>query len=82
MTARKRRRRRKRKREGARVVFEIYVDADLPDRFERIAVAFEQKLPRGARITRADAARAALNVGVEFIERDLGLIADRNEATD
>ena len=82
MTAGKRRRRRKRKRERARVLFEMHIDPDLPHRVDRIAEAFEERLPRGARITRADAARAAFNVGVESIERELGLIADTTGATE
>jgi hypothetical protein len=71
MTGKKRRRKRKRGREGKRVLFPVYVDPGWLDRFDRIAEAFEKMLPRGAYLTRSDGARAAINVGLTAIEREL-----------
>jgi hypothetical protein len=67
----KRQRRRRGKGERKRVLLEVYVDPECLPRFDRIARAFEKRLPQGALLTRSDGARAAINVGLDAIERDL-----------
>lgn len=61
--------RRKRRR---RVLFPVYVDPAYLPRLDRIVNAYRARFP-GARLTRADAGRAAIHVGLEAIERELGL---------
>ena len=82
MTAKKRKRKGRSRGERKRVLLEVYVDPECLPRFDRIARAFEKRLPQGALLTRSDGARAAINVGLDAIERDLGLIADTNGATE
>jgi len=82
MTAKKRKRKGRSRGERKRVLLEVYVDPECLPRFDRIARAFVKRLPQGALLTRSDGARAAINVGLDAIERDLGLIADTNGATE
>jgi hypothetical protein len=63
------RRKRKRKR---KVLFSVYVDPACLPRLDRIAEAYRARVP-GARIGRAAAGRAAIYVGLDAIERELGL---------
>jgi hypothetical protein len=77
----KRKRKRRSKREWKRVLLEVYVDPECLPRFDRIARAFEKKLPAGAALTRGDGARAAINVGLDTIERDLGITWESKEPT-
>ena len=63
----KRKRKRKRK-----VVFPLHVDPAILPRLDRIAETYRRLLP-GARITRADACRSAINVGLDAIEGQLRL---------
>jgi hypothetical protein len=62
----------RRRKRGPKVLFPLYVDPGIFPRLERIAAGYRELLP-GARITRHDACRAALSVGVDDIETKLGL---------
>ncbi len=52
------------------------------DRFDRIAKAFVRRLPPGGHVTRIDAARAVINVGLDAMDRELGLPAQTTEGDD
>jgi hypothetical protein len=78
----KRKRKRKRGRDGKRVLFPLYVDPECLPRFDRIAQVFDTKLPASAPFTRADGARAAINVGLKALEAEYALAAETEAGND
>jgi hypothetical protein len=60
------------RKKGRKVLFALLVDEACLPRLDRITHAYSAKVP-GSRLTRSDAGRAAIHVGLDTIERDLGL---------
>jgi hypothetical protein len=66
---------RERRKQRRKKLLRIRLAPEYFDRFDRIAEAFMGRLPRGGYVTRIDAARAVINVGLDTMERELGLPA-------
>jgi hypothetical protein len=55
------------------VLFRVRIERTCLVRFDRIAEAYNATRPPGASLKRSDGARAAIAIGLETVERMLGL---------
>ncbi len=55
------------------MIITLLVDPQLAARLDRVAQEYRKRLP-GSRITRPDATRAAIRVGLDAIEHEMSIV--------